>query len=243
MTLLKMRTLAAGVGCALAAPWAAAAEDDPAIADCLAGLDGSLTVQGVQPADVPGFSEVEVAGGDFLYVSNDCRFLFAGNLYEVRDGDLYGITEARRTAKRRSLIDAIPAGDMLAFTSNGEPEASVVIFTDTDCGYCRQLHRRMVDYNAFGIEVRYLAYPRAGVGSPTYDRMVSAWCADDPLDALTRLKNDEEIAPKTCDHPVAEQFQIGQQVGISGTPTIILADGRVVPGYVTPEQLADLLGL
>lgn len=242
MTLANIRPIAA-LGALLAAPLATAAEVVETVDGCLAKLDSSLAVEGVQPSDVPGFMEVEVQGGDFLYVSNDCRFLFAGNLYEVRDGDLIGITEARRTAKRQALIDAIPAGDMLAFRPKAESEASVVIFTDTDCGYCRQLHRRMVDYNAFGIEVRYLAYPRAGVGSPTYDRMVSAWCADDPHDALTRLKNDEEIAPRTCDHPVAEQFRIGQQVGLSGTPTIILPDGRIVPGYVTPEQLADLLGL
>ena len=170
-------------------------------------------------------------------------FIF-GNLYEIRaDHKLVAVTEERRTAKRRKIVEGIASSDMLVFAPQADLRASVVVFTDTDCGYCRQLHQHMADYNDLGIEIRYVAYPRAGVGSPSYDRMVSAWCADDRGDALTRLKNGEEIPPRTCINPVATQYELGQQIGLSGTPTIVLADGRMLPGYAPPEQLAELLDL
>ena len=129
------------------------------------------------------------------------------------------------------------------FSPGPNPVASVLVFTDTDCGYCRKLHQEMADYNALGIEVRYVAYPRAGLGSPTYERMVSAWCAAEPLAALTRLKNGDSIPSKTCVNPVADQYELGQQIGLSGTPTIVLADGRMLPGYTPAAQLAEILEL
>ena len=231
---------------AFAASLASAADgaaDDAvvAITDCMVAQ--GLPAQSVIPAKVPGLYEVEVQGGDFLYATPDCRYLLAGNLYEITDDGLVAVTEERRASKRVEIVAGIPRSDMLVFTPDAPPRASVVVFTDTDCGYCRQLHRRMVDYHALGIEVRYVAYPRAGVGSESYDRMVSAWCADDRLDALTRLKNDEEIPVKTCANPVATHYELGQQIGLSGTPTIVLADGRMLPGYAPPEQLAEVLKL
>ena len=159
------------------------------------------------------------------------------------DHRLVAVTEGRRSARRLEIVEGIAKADMLVFSPDEDPKASVLVFTDTDCGYCRQLHQQMPEYHALGIEIRYLAYPRTGVGSPSYDRMVSAWCAADPLDALTRLKNGEEIPPRTCVNPVSAQYQLGQDVGLSGTPTLVLADGRMLPGYTPPAQLAALLEL
>ena len=73
--------------------------------------------------------------------------------------------------------------------------------------------------------------------------MVSAWCADDPRDAITRLKRGNKIPSKTCDNPVAEQYEIGQLVGIQGTPTLIAPDGELIGGYVPAAELAEGLGL
>ena len=239
-----LRVLPLALCCAMGA---AAADDAPAdavdaIAECMA--EQGLPAQSVTPARVPGLYEVEVQGGDYLYATRDCRYFIFGNLYEIRaDHKLVAVTEERRTAKRLKIVEGIAPSDMLVFAPQGDPRASVVVFTDTDCGYCRQLHQHMADYNDLGIEIRYVAYPRAGVGSPSYDRMVSAWCADDRHDALTRLKNGKEIPPRTCVNPVATHYELGQQIGLSGTPTIVLADGRMLPGYAPPEQLAELLDL
>ena len=217
-------------------------EDTAVVVECMAAQ--GLPAQSVVPARLPGLFEVEVQGGDYLYVTPDCRYLIFGNLYEIQDDQrLVGVTEERRSARRRKIVEDIPSADMLVFSPDERTLASVVVFTDTDCGYCRQMHNQMADYNAHGIEIRYVAYPRAGIPSETYDRMVSAWCADDPLDAITKLKNGQGIPRKVCVNPVATQYEIGRQIGFSGTPTIVLADGRVLPGYSPPEQLAGLLDL
>ena len=116
---------------------------------------------------------------------------------------------------------------MVIFPAVGETKGVVSVFTDVDCGYCRKLHQEVPKLNQMGIEVRYLAYPRAGVGSRSYQKIVSAWCAADPNKAMTQLKSGMEIPDVSCENPVAAQFDLGQQVGVTGTPAIVLEDGRL----------------
>lgn len=206
-------------------------------------LDTGLTLNSVQPSKVPGLYEVMVDGGA-IYVTEDARFLIAGRLYEARDGGLVNLTEERQAVERRRVVAEIDPARTIAFSPDGDPIASVLVFTDTDCGYCRKLHQEMAGYNERGIEVRYLAFPRAGIGSPTYDKMVSAWCSGDPKGALTALKRGEGIPERYCEeHPVGVQYQLGQSLGITGTPSIILPDGTMLPGYAPPDQLAAALGI
>ena len=117
------------------------------------------------------------------------------------------------------------------------------IFTDVDCGYCQKLHSQIASYNALGIEIRYMAYPRAGLEGDTFDKTVSAWCANDRRGAITTLKKGQGIPQKSCDNPVEGHYLIGQQIGIKGTPAIITSSGEMLPGYLPPERLAAELGL
>ena len=158
-------------------------------------------------------------------------------------GGLVNLAENRRAKKRKALLDELAPEDMVVFSPSGETRTYVHVFTDVDCGYCRKLHQEMADINALGIEVRYLAYPRAGIGTPSHDKLVSAWCADNPNQAMTALKNGLTIPPAMCDNPTASQYELGQQVGVTGTPAIITADGRVLPGYMPAARLAGALGL
>ncbi|MDE0190689.1 MAG: thioredoxin fold domain-containing protein [Gammaproteobacteria bacterium] len=243
----RVRTLTSAVFCAACLPWIPASADEDTRAQDLAArlevLNLGLVVQRVAPSEVPGLFEVETDGG-LLYVTEDAGYLIAGNVYEIRDGGLVNLTEQKRAAERRELFAKIDGADLITFTPEAETKASVLVFTDTDCGFCRQLHSQMANYHALGIEVHYLAFPRAGVGSPTYDKMVSAWCSDDALEALTALKRGEGIPETYCEsHPVGEQYELGQLIGITGTPAILLPSGRLLPGYVPPDDLAALLGL
>ncbi len=239
-----MRVLCATLALGATAAVSAVASEEDAAVDIAARLDGlDLGIKSVKASKMAGIYEVEVDGGT-LYVSQDGGYLIAGSLYEVRDGGLVNLTEETRSRERRELIGGLDESEFIAFTPDAGPEASVLVFTDTDCGYCRRLHQDMEEYHARGIEVRYLAFPRAGIGSPTYDKMVSAWCSDDPKGALTALKRGEGIPEKYCEnHPVGAQYELGQSVGITGTPAIILPDGKILPGYVPADQLAALLGL
>ena len=120
--------------------------------------------------------------------------------------------------------------------------SAITVFTDVDCGYCRKLHSQISEYNKVGITVKYAAFPRSGIGTQTFTRMVGAWCADDPKKVITDLKNDKKLNLDFCDdQPIAKHYVIGQKLGISGTPAIITPDGELIPGYVSPEELLSRL--
>src|SRR5262249_38516615 len=129
------------------------------------------------------------------------------------------------------------------FPAQGHRKAVITVFTDVDCGYCRKLHLEVPAMNKMGVEVRYLAYPRSGVGSPSYDKLVTAWCSANRQDAITRLKRGEELPQKPCETPVAHEKELGQVGGLPGTPGIVLEDGRMLPGYMTADELGHLLGI
>ena len=221
----------------------ASGADGSLIMQRLRELRPDLPIEGVRPAPMPGMFGVELAGGQILYVSADARYLIAGDLYELGDSDLINLAEQQRTAKRLELMATVAMDEQLVFSPQGVTRASISVFTDVDCGYCRKLHLEVPQMNALGIEVRYLAYPRAGIGSASYDKIVTAWCSDDRNEALTRLKRGEELAAVTCDNPVARQYQLGRSVGVTGTPAIILPDGQLLPGYLPADDLARTLGI
>ena len=118
---------------------------------------------------------------------------------------------------------------------------TITVFTDVDCGYCARMHRQMADYNRLGIKIRYTAFPRAGVGSSTWDKMVSVWCAKDQHNAITDAKAGNAIEPRSCPNPVREQYEAGRAIGVTGTPALVLESGEIIPGYVPPDELASRL--
>lgn len=198
----------------------------------------------VKASPIAGIYQVQVVGGPVLYVANEGEFFFDGDLYQVRPGAFVNLREEAAMEPRRKLIAAIPAEEMIVFAPAGDTKAIVHIFTDVDCGYCRKLHQGVPEMNRLGIEVRYLGFPRAGIDSPAYRKYVSAWCAKDPRAALTILKNGGTLAENLCpNNPVARQYELGQELGVNGTPAIVLANGALVPGYVTAAQLAKTLGI
>jgi thiol:disulfide interchange protein DsbC len=133
---------------------------------------------------------------------------------------------------------------MIIFSPQGEPRAHITVFTDVSCFYCQKLHKEVPELNKRGVEVRYLAYPRSGLDSPGYRQLVTAWCATDRQDTLTRLKGKESVPENVCaDNPVAAQYELGQQLGVRGTPAMVTEDGTLIPGYQSADDLMVTLGL
>ena len=202
----------------------------------------NLPIETVLQTPVPNLYAVHLTGGQVLYGTADGTHMIAGDMYALAGG-VVNLAEQGRAVRRKALMDAVPREDMVVFSPKGETKTHVSVFTDVDCGYCRKLHQEMADINALGIEVRYLAYPRAGFGTPTYAKIVSAWCADEKNEAMTALKAGLSIPNAECDNPVQEQYQLGQEVGVTGTPAIVTADGRLLPGYMPADRLAEAIGL
>jgi thiol:disulfide interchange protein DsbC len=143
---------------------------------------------------------------------------------------------------RSEALSALKDADMVVFKPK-DVKAKITIFTDIDCGYCRKLHQEIPRLNELGVQVAYAAFPRAGVGSSSYQKLVSVWCADSQQDAMTQAKNGQAVPAKTCANPVAAQYELGNKIGVMGTPAIILEDGRIIPGYVPADTIAKGLGL
>ncbi|MEM7097090.1 MAG: DsbC family protein [Pseudomonadota bacterium] len=202
----------------------------------------NLPITGIYDTELDGFFYVEMENGQSLYGSADGKYIFSGDLYRL-GAQVENLAETRRSVKRVELMNAVPREHMVVFSPSTPAKTHISVFTDVDCGYCRKLHLEMDEINALGIEVRYLAYPRQGLGTPTYTKIVSAWCAANPNDALTALKTGKSIPTKHCDNPVADQYDLGQQVGVTGTPAIVTADGRLLPGYMPADRLAEAIGL
>lgn len=215
-----------------------AGEDDiQRIKSTLSGLLPDTQPDAITESPVPGLYEV-VFGPQIFYVSADGQFLFQGDLFDIKKN--VNLTEEKRNAGRLAALNGVGEERMIIFAPK-QPKHTITVFTDIDCGYCRKLHSEMDAFNNHGIAVRYLLYPRAGVDSQSYEKAVSVWCADDRHKALTDAKAGKDIPKKTCDNPVRDHMELGRTVGVRGTPTIILSDGRKLPGYIPADRLSTML--
>jgi len=192
----------------------------------------------IRPSEIDGLYEVRV-GSQVVYASADGQYVIQGDLIDLKNQ--VNLTEARRSKARTSVLEEVPDDSMIVYSPEGETKHAVTVFTDIDCGYCRKLHREMGKMNELGIEVRYLSYPRAGIGSASYEKAVSVWCADDRRKAMDNAKAGGEIVEKRCDSPVKKHIDMANKVGVKGTPAIFLENGRMLPGYMPAERLAKVL--
>ena len=189
------------------------------------------------------YYEVVIPGAT-LYVHETGGHFFAGDLYQIGVQGLVNVTESNRSNRRREALAALDEADMIVFSpAKGRIKATVSVFTDIDCGYCRKLHQEVPELNSLGIAVRYLAFPRAGAGSESWDKTVSAWCAEDQQLAMTQAKAGMEIDKKICANPVAQHYSLVDDFGITGTPAIIDESGNLIAGYVPALELARRLGV
>jgi thiol:disulfide interchange protein DsbC len=204
-----------------------------------------LNISSIIASEISGLYAVQISNGPILYATGDGKHFVLGDLYQVAPGGFVNLAEKAREGDRAEQMAQVNRDDMIIFSPEQQPtKASIMVFTDVDCFYCQKLHKEVPDLNRLGIEVRYLAYPRAGIGSDAYKKIASAWCAADQQQAMTKLKNRERIPTNVCaGNPVAAQFKLGQQVGVNGTPALVTDTGRLMPGYMPALQLAAALGV
>lgn len=201
----------------------------------------------VSKSALPGIYEA-VYGAQVIYISTDGRFMFDGDLYDVQRR--VNLTEEKRQGGRVKAMSGIDEDSMIIFSPKGKVKYTITAFTDIDCGYCRKLHKEMKDYNDLGIEVRYVSYPRAGLNSDSYYKAVAVWCAVDSNKAMTfakggakleQLKQVEQVKDETCKDPIKQHMKVANTIGVTGTPTLVLQDGSVLPGYVPAKRLIQVL--
>jgi len=194
----------------------------------------------VRPTPMPGIYEIAI-GSSVAYISADGKYLISGDLFEIATKT--NLTEERRAQGRVQTLAGISDGDTIVFgPASSSTKHTITVFIDVDCGYCRKLHSEIAELNKLGIRVRYTAYPRSGPGSSSWAKMETVWCSKDRRDALTRAQLDEEIGNAKCGTtPVANQYKLGGDLGVNGTPAIFTEDGDYIGGYLPPQKLAEYL--
>jgi thiol:disulfide interchange protein DsbC len=255
---LVIATLLAASGLALAVPAvaqpaaqaSAAAPKATPKAAAAAGVPADVRqrivakLPGTKPEDIalspiPGLYEVTM-GGLIAYVTPDGKYLVSGNVYDL-DTEV-NLTATRRNAARAKALAAVPESQMIVF-SPPNPKMTVTVFTDIDCGFCRKFHGQIADINKAGVRVRYLMYPRTGPGTESWRKAESVWCSKDRRDGLTRAKRGEDLKVKSCPDASAikTQYAMGEDLGVEGTPAIFTQGGDYIGGFLTPEQLVQVI--
>lgn len=196
-----------------------------------------LEVTAIADSPVPGLLQLITNRGLF-YTSDDGKFFLQARVFNLDEG-MRNETESALSGVRLQGISEF-SDSYIEFKAENEKYV-VTVFTDITCGYCRKLHAEIDQYNDLGITVRYLAFPRGGLQSRSYQDMVSVWCATDQQQAMTDAKMGESIDQAKCANQVEQQYVFGQKIGVGGTPNIILPDGTLVGGYQPANVLIKSL--
>jgi len=195
-------------------------------------------VDDLRATPIPGIYEY-TNGTEIAYVTADGKYAISGDLYDLKSSE--NLTEVRRREMRLKLLAGFPEDHMLIFGPK-DPKYTVTVLTDVDCAYCRKLHSQIAEYNRLGVRVRYMLYPRTGPNTDSWTEAEQVWCSPDRNDAFTRATQGQELKAKACpNNPVASSYAMGKDFNLQGTPSIVLADGEMLDGYVPPDVLAQRL--
>lgn len=209
-------------------------------------LAPTAVVSSMDKTPIKGVSEIIIStgqqggSGEVFYMSDDGEYLFNGNIIETSTKK--DITDERKSGLRKEIIDKFSDNEKINFFPD-EMKYKLTVFTDIDCGYCRKLHSQIDEYNKLGIGISYMFFPRSGINTPSFDKAVTVWCSDDQQSALTNAKSGISLETKQCDNPIKEQYLAGRAAGVTGTPALVLSNGKLLPGYLAPKDLLNRLML
>ncbi len=243
MTMHSPRPLARSIGSALllaAATFSVQAASDPAEAAIRTNLKARIPqieqIDEVSKSAMPGLYEVRVNGTDIFYTDAQANYLIHGNLIDTRAKR--NLTEERVTQLSAIEFSELPLKD--AFTIvRGNGERKLAVFEDPNCGYCKRFEREL--QNVDNVTVQLFLYPILSADS--VEKSKNIWCAKLPADAFNGwMLAEKPIAAASCNTAAIERnLEFGRKHKITGTPTLIFADGQRVPGAINAKQVEELL--
>lgn len=208
------------------------------VRETVSGLFSGIEADDIFASEIDGWYTIR-KGAIIAYISGDGRYLLQGDLIDLQEQT--NLSEKDRNNARVKMMDAVPDDQLIVFKPDNVRH-TVSVFTDIDCTFCRRLHNQIDEYMAEGIEVRYFLYPRSGPATDSWTKAEHVWCANDRNKALTLAKQDKSFDFANCDSSaISKQYAIGQDVGLRGTPAIVLEDGTLFSGYLPPKQLAEAI--
>lgn len=189
---------------------------------------------------VPGLFEVAM-GRNIAYVESGGRYFFFGHLYDLPESR--DLTALRKMEIDRVDVTAVPASDAVLISRTASPAYRVKLFSDPNCGYCRDLEQTLAELPQIEVEVHIVTL------QPDPEGIARAiWCSPDRAKAWTAhmlgeagapgAPSPEVPAPSDCDTgALARNIALANQLGVYGTPTLIAEDGRIQPGATGRDAL------
>lgn len=203
-------------------------------------LPQGLNINFYEKSEIENFYVVNVANNQILYVSNDFKYVFAGDVISLDNGAPSSLNELYQAKLVKQVMSLLEDTRTINFKAENEKHL-IKVFTDISCGYCRLLHSQIDDYLALGISIEYYGFPRDGLKTQVFEDMQSAWCSDDPKLSITKLKAGNTVEEKTCQNPIQMHYEYGQLLGITGTPSIFLSNGQKLSGYIPASELIKII--
>ena len=175
-----------------------------------------------------------------IYVLPNTEYIILGDIFSLKGDKPESETEKDKGKLRLKILADLNQESFIKFKSKNE-KTILTVFTDVECTYCRKFHSEIDEYLANGVSINYLAFPRTGIDSSSYEKMVAAWCSNEKKESITNLKNDINIEMNSCENPVENHFVIGRGIGVTGTPAIITQTGLLLPGYIPANELIGII--
>jgi thiol:disulfide interchange protein DsbC len=184
-----------------------------------------------------GLYEIRV-GSDIFYSDEQGNYLLNGQIIDTRAKR--NLTEERVDKLLAVDFDQLPLKDAFVVV-RGNGKRKLAVFEDPNCGYCKRFERELQKVE--NVTVYMFLYPILGPDSTEKSR--AHWCAKDKAKVWQDWMVKGEPAPKAdaaCDvNALARNIEFGRKHKITGTPTLIFADGSRVPGAIGAAEIEKLL--
>lgn len=216
---------------------ASAQANEPLIRKTLAAQFPGASITSVQKTPYSGLFEVYL-DGQLVYIDAKAQYVFTGDVIDLKNRT--NVTQARLNQLQAVKWDTLPLSNALK-TVKGNGARKLVVFSDVDCPYCRKFEAELTKVD--NITVYTFLYPIEGLHPKAVQTSKQIWCAPDRNKAWDQYITRGTI-PKNdgnCANPVEATIALGNKLKVSGTPTIIFANGQRVPGMVPAAQLEKLL--
>jgi len=190
----------------------------------------------VRKTPVAGLFEVRINGFEIYYTDEQGNYLMQGNLIDVQARK--NLTEERVEKLTAVDFDKLPVKDAFKLV-RGNGKRKLAVFEDPNCGYCKQFERDMKTVD--NVTVYLFLYPVLGPDSNVKSRDI--WCSKDKAKAWNDWMT-AGVRPETgsCDTAALQRnIEFGRKYNITGTPTLIFADGTRAPGAIPAAQVEKQL--
>lgn len=202
----------------------------------LKDLYPATRIERVQTSEIPALYEVTM-GKNSAYTDATGRYFVFGHLFDMntqRD-----LTAERMEKQQRIDFSQLPLGDAIKIV-RGKGERVLAVFSDPDCPYCKRLEAELDKLD--NVTLYIFPYPLEGLHPEAVDKAVAVWCAPDRVRAWADLMKTGKVpAKRNCENPIQRNIQLAQRLGINGTPTMLFADGRMLPGAAPGDRIEQWL--